>query len=239
MHIGSQLTSVRPFVEAVEKVTPLATALKERHDIEFFSIGGGIGIIYHNALASGHRSWWDNQGANQEEQRLPLTLEEYSRALVPILKPLGLRVLLEPGRFMVGNAGILLTQVLYEKKGNVKTFKIVDSGMNDLIRPALYQGHHDIIPLREPNDETKELVDVVGPICESGDFFAQNRELPQVGEGDYIALMSAGAYGFTMASNYNSRPFPSEILVDGEDAHIIRERQTYEDLIAGERIPAN
>ena len=237
MHIGSQLTSVNPFVEAVKRVTPLAQELKNAHEIEFFSIGGGIGIVYQNALQSGETSWWEGRTANSEEEALPMTLEDYSRALVPLLKPLGMRVLLEPGRFMVGNAGILISRVLYEKRGNVKTFKIVDSGMNDLIRPALYQGHHDIVPLKEPNGEAHELVDVVGPICESGDFFAQNREIPPVGAGDYIALMSAGAYAFTMASNYNSRPMPAEILVDGDEANVVRARQSYDDLIAGEVIP--
>ncbi len=127
--------------------------------------------------------------------------------------------------------------MFYEKSGSAKVFQIVDSGMNDLIRPALYQGHHDIIPLREPQDAATESIDVVGPVCESGDFFAQNRELPKLQQGDRIALMSSGAYGFVMASNYNSRPFPAEILVDGQAANIVRKRQTFEDLIAGEQIP--
>ena len=230
MHIGSQLTSIKPFVEAVEKVVPLVHALKLSHGIEFFSIGGGIGIVYENSLDSGSPAWWE---AKPEK---PLTIEEYAGALVPLLKPLGLRILVEPGRFMVGNAGILMTEVLYEKRGNAKTFKVVDSGMNDLIRPALYEGHHDIVPIKQPVDNTMETVDIVGPICESGDFFAQNRDLPPLAEGELIALMSAGAYAFTMASNYNSRPLPAEILVDGENAHTVRQRQVLDDLIAGEQL---
>jgi len=234
MHIGSQLTSVSPFVEAAEKIVPLVEELKSLYDIEFFSIGGGIGIVYEDSLASGDATWW----SERDEAEKPLTVEEYAERLVPLLKPLGLRIILEPGRFMVGNAGVLLTQVNYEKRGSAKTFKIIDAGMNDLIRPALYEGHHDIVPVKQPaTDAGTESVDIVGPVCESGDFFAQNRELPEVAEGERIAVLSAGAYGFVMASNYNSRPFPAEILVEGETAHVIRTRQTFDDLIAGEVIP--
>ncbi len=231
MHIGSQLTSSNPFVEAVEKVAPLVEELKEKYGIEFFSIGGGIGIVYEDTLASGDSTWWD------ERDEKPLTIEEYSARLVPLLKPLGLKIIMEPGRFMVGNAGVLLTEVLYEKRGSAKTFQIIDAAMNDLIRPALYEGHHDIVPVKEPVDGTNEAVDIVGPVCESGDFFAQNRELPPLDSGDRIALLSAGAYGFVMASNYNTRPMPAEILVDGNVAHVIRKRQSLDDLIAGEIIP--
>jgi diaminopimelate decarboxylase len=138
---------------------------------------------------------------------------------------------------MVGNAGVLLTEVLYEKRGTAKTFKIVDAAMNDLIRPALYEGHHEIAPLKEPVAGKTEVVDIVGPVCESGDFFAQNREIPAIETGDRIALLSAGAYGFVMASNYNSRPLPAEILVSGETATVVRKRQTLDDLIAGEVVP--
>lgn len=231
MHIGSQLTSSNPFVEAVEKVAPLVEELKEKYGIEFFSIGGGIGIVYEDTLASGDSAWWDKRDEK------PLTIEEYSARLVPLLKPLGLKIIMEPGRFMVGNAGVLLTEVLYEKRGSAKTFQIIDAAMNDLIRPALYEGHHDIVPVKEPVDGTTEAVDIVGPVCESGDFFAQNRELPPLDSGDRIALLSAGAYGFVMASNYNTRPMPAEILVDGKVAHVIRKRQSLDDLIAGEMIP--
>jgi diaminopimelate decarboxylase len=142
--------------------------------------------------------------------------------------------LLEPGRFLVGNAGVLLTRVRYLKQTANKKFVIVDAGMNDLIRPALYQSYHEIVPVREPGEEHRESVDVVGPVCESGDFFAQDRELPAVNEGDVLALMSAGAYGFTMASNYNSRPLPAELLVEGRDTRLVRRRQTMEDLVRDE-----
>jgi diaminopimelate decarboxylase len=229
MHIGSQLTSVKPFMEAVEKVKPLALALKEKHNIEFWSIGGGIGIVYHDSLASGAVSWWDGQDAESK----PLTIEEYGAAVVPLLQDVGLKILLEPGRYIVGNAGVLLTKCLYEKKGSAKTFKIVDAGMNDLIRPALYEGHHEIAPLQEHKGDLVKA-DVVGPICESGDFFCQDREMPDFQPGESIALLSAGAYGFVMASNYNSRPLPAEILVDGATHRVVRKRQTLEDLIAGE-----
>jgi diaminopimelate decarboxylase len=230
MHIGSQLTSIDPFIEAVEKVIPLVTELKARHGIEFWSIGGGIGIIYKESLESGSVDWWENQ----PESERPLTIERYGRELMPRLKDLGLKILLEPGRYIVGNAGVLITKCLYEKKGSAKTFKIVDAGMNDLIRPALYEGHHEIVPLAEPKSQDRIKVDVVGPICESGDFFCQDRELPDFNPGDHVALMSAGAYGFVMASNYNSRPLPAEILVEGATATVIRKRQTLDDLIEGE-----
>ena len=232
MHIGSQLTSIDPFVEAAKKVTPLVEALKERHNIQFFSIGGGIGIVYRESLDSGDQSWW---GGKSDEER-PLTINTYANALVPILEPLKLRILMEPGRFMVGNAGALLTKVLYLKQGNAKKFVIVDVGMNDLIRPALYEGWHQITPLKAAADSTVEKVDVVGPICETGDFIAQDREIPPVVAGETLAVLSAGAYGFTMASNYNSRPLAAEILVDGKEAHLIRERQTLDDLIKGEHL---
>lgn len=235
MHIGSQLTSVQPFVEAVEKVAPLAAELKAVYGIRFFSIGGGIGIVYRDSLASGDEEWWQSK----DEADRPLTVETYASRVVPLLEPLGLRILLEPGRYMVGNAGTLLTEVLYEKKGSAKTFKIIDAGMNDLIRPALYEGHHEIVPVREPApDASPEKVDVVGPVCESGDFFAQDREIAPVQPGEILAVLSAGAYGFVMASNYNSRPLPAEILVEGDAAHVVRTRQTFGDLITGEHIPS-
>ena len=229
MHIGSQLTSVSPFVEAVEKVTPLAADLKNKYDIEFFSIGGGIGIVYEEALASGSESWW----TKQPDETRPLTPEQYSSAIIPSLAPLGLKILLEPGRFIAGNAGVLVTKCLYEKKGTTKTFKIVDSGMHHLIRPALYEGFHEIVPVAEPSGAI-ESVDIVGPICESGDFFCQNREVPAFVPGEFIALMSAGAYGMVMATTYNSHPLPAEILVDGNQAKIARKRQTFQDLVEGE-----
>lgn len=231
MHIGSQLTSVDPYVEAVKKVAPLVAEMKAKYNLQFFSIGGGIGINYRQCLDSGDSGWWQENG-----ELHPLTIQKYAESVVPLLQPLGLRILCEPGRFMVGNAGVLLTQVLYEKRGGAKTFKIVDAGMNDLIRPTLYEGWHQIVPLKQPTSTQTEIVDVVGPICETGDYLAQDREIPVVKEGDYIAAMSAGAYGFTMASNYNTRPMPAEILVDGDAAHIVRERQTLEDVLKGEHV---
>jgi diaminopimelate decarboxylase len=231
MHIGSQLTSVSPFIEAVEKVKPMALRLKEKHGIEFWSLGGGIGIVYEFALRSGKDAWW----AAQSAEETPLTVAQYAAEIVPRLRGIGLKILLEPGRFIVGNAGVLLTRCLYEKKGNAKTFKVVDAGMNDLIRPALYEGHHEIVPLREPAEDVAwRKLDVVGPVCESGDFFCQDRELPDFQPGETIALMSAGAYGFVMSSNYNSRPLLAEVLVEGGQARVVRQRQTYQDLIAGE-----
>ncbi len=230
MHIGSQLTSLQPFIEAVEKVAPLAIRLKAAHGIEFFSIGGGVGIVYDPALESGQSGWWT---ARDEDQK-PLTIEQYAAGVIPALKQTGLKILLEPGRYIVGNAGVLLTRCLYEKKGSAKTFRIVDAGMNDLIRPALYEGHHEIVPLREPSGASSK-VDVVGPVCETGDFFCQDRELPDFAPGEAIALLSAGAYGFVMASNYNSRPLPVEILVEGERARVIRPRQTMDDILASEK----
>lgn len=227
MHIGSQLTSVSPFVEAVEKVAPLARKLKETHGIEFFSIGGGIGIVYEEALESGKAEWW----ANHAER--PLTPAEYAAAIRPHLEPLGLKILLEPGRFIAGNAGVLLTTCLYEKKGNAKTFKIIDSGMHQLIRPALYEGHHQIVPVKVGEGKT-ERVDVVGPICETGDFFCQDREVAAFGPGEVIALMSAGAYGMAMASTYNTHPLPPEVLVEGDQTRLVRRRQTMEEIFAQE-----
>ncbi len=230
MHIGSQLTKAAPFVEAVRKTAPLALHLKNKFNIEFFSIGGGIGIVYQNSLESASKSWWDQT----PEQ---LTIKTYADSIVPLLQPLGLKIIVEPGRLIVGNAGALITRCLYEKQGKAKTFTIVDAGMNDLIRPALYQGYHQIIPIAEHPDRPNIVSDVVGPICESGDFMAQNRSLPQVHQGELLAVLSAGAYGFAMASNYNSRPLAAEILVDGNSWHVIRKRQTWNDLIAGESIP--
>ena len=231
MHIGSQLTSVDPFIEAVKKVAPLVQQVKERHGLKFFSIGGGIGIVYKQSLDSGDTGWWNEQGADA-----PLSVKTYADAIVPHLEPLGLRILLEPGRFMVGNAGVLLTRVLYEKRGNAKVFKIVDAGMNDLIRPTLYEGWHQIVPTQAPTSTVLEKTDVVGPICETGDFIAQDRDLPPVKEGDYLAVMSAGAYGFSMASNYNTRPLAAEIMVDGAQSFVVRERQTWEDILKGESV---
>jgi diaminopimelate decarboxylase len=234
MHIGSQITEAAPFAEAIAKVTSLILKLKEQFALEFFSVGGGIGIVYESSFASGSGDWWTEKDRVKATSTLPLTIHDYAAAILPPLRALGLRVLLEPGRLLVGNAGVLLTRVRYIKQTEHKKFVIVDAGMNDLIRPALYQSYHEIVPVREPGDSARETVDVVGPVCESGDFFAQDRELAKMHEGDLAALMSAGAYGFVMASNYNSRPLPAEVLVQGESFFLIRRRQTMEDLVRGE-----
>ena len=231
MHIGSQITQARPFAEAIAKIAPIVRDLKERYAIEFLSIGGGMGIIYRRALESGTGKSWHDHGGEESA----FSVAEYAAAILPPLRSLGVRVLLEPGRFLVGNAGVLLTRVRYVKPAEQKKFVIVDAGMNDLIRPALYQSYHQIVPTREPAAPTPESIDVVGPVCESGDFFAEDRELPELHEGDLAAIMSAGAYGFVMASNYNSRPLPAEVLVRGDKFALVRERQTSEDLIRGER----
>lgn len=229
-HIGSQILETTPFVEAANKLIPLVREIHERHNLEFFSFGGGVGIVYDPCLASGPDTWWMNEspGANT------ITPEAYAEAIVPLLAPLGIKILFEPGRSLVGNAGVLLTEVQYVKRTPAKTFTIVDAGMNDLIRPALYEGHHEIVPLRENTDAEPIVQDVVGPVCESGDFFAQDRLIPPVGAGQRLALLSAGAYGFVMASNYNSRPLPTEVLVEDNTWRVIRERQSWDDLIAGE-----
>ena len=230
MHIGSQITAAAPFAEAIAKVVPLIRELKARHGFEFFSVGGGMGIIYRRALESGSGKWWHEHGGEESA----FGVAEYRDAIVPLLGDLGLRILLEPGRFLVGNAGVLLTRVRFLKQTANKRFVIVDAGMNDLIRPALYQGYHEIVPAREPTGAERESVDVVGPVCESGDFFAQDRDLPAVKEGDLLAVMSTGAYGIAMASNYNSRPIPAEVLVQGDRCRLIRRRQTMEDLVREE-----
>ncbi len=235
MHIGSQITEAAPFAEAITKITPLILRLRERHPLEFLNVGGGIGIVYESSFASGSGDWWSEKDRVRATTILPLTIHDYVAAISPPLRAIGLRVLLEPGRLLVGNAGVLLTRVRYIKRTENKKFVIVDAGMNDLIRPALYQSYHEIVPVREAQDSAREPVDVVGPVCESGDFFAQDRELPEMKEGDLAALMSAGAYGFVMASNYNSRPLPAEALVSGEKSALIRERQTFDDLVRGER----
>ena len=225
-HIGSQIRESKPFVEALQKLVPLVKRLRQRYGIEFFSIGGGIGIVYEGSLESGREEWWSDQTTKQG-----MTIEEYVTAVGPLLAGIGVRVLLEPGRFLVGNAGILLCRVLYLKETPTKRFVIVDAGMNDLIRPALYDGYHEIISV-EPNPKLDPIIaDVVGPVCESGDFFALDRKIPGCQAGDLLAVMSAGAYGFSMASNYNSRPFPAEVLVNGESHQLIRRRQNYADLV--------
>lgn len=234
MHIGSQLTSVAPFVEAVKKVTPFVTELKANHGISYFSIGGGMGIVYKDALASGQEAWWDSQPIQQR----PITPEAYGEALTPLLAPLGLRILLEHGRFMVGNAGALLARVEHLKRGAGKSFLIVDAAMNDLVRPAMYESFHEIVPLHRDSSRRAMVADVVGPICESGDCFAKDRQIQEVGEGELVALMSAGAYGYAMANRYNTRAMPAEVLVQGSSFELVNARESFEQMIAGEKVPA-
>ena len=233
MHIGSQLTDITPFVEAVQKVSPFVEELKARYGITYFSVGGGIGIVYRDALASGQAGWWDAQPADKR----PITPEAYGAALLPLLKPLGLKVLLEPGRFMVGNAGVLLSRVEYLKRGQGRNFIILDAAMNDLVRPAMYESYHEIVPLHRDTTRRALVADIVGPICESGDCFAKERQLQEVGEGEYVAFMSAGAYGYTMASRYNSRALAAEVLVKGSTFELINARESFEAMVANERIP--
>jgi diaminopimelate decarboxylase len=231
MHIGSQITDVGPFQEAVRKITPMATRLRDRYGIEFLSIGGGLGIIYDPALASGEPGWWESATAKKI-----LTPQSYADRLLPLLQPLGLRILLEPGRFISGNAGVLVTRVEFVKKTGAKNFLIVDAAMNDLIRPAFYEAYHEIVPLTRNGGRARIKSDVVGPICESGDFFCQDRPLPRVTAGDYLALMSAGAYGSVMASNYNSRALVAEVMVNGKQAALIRQRQQLQAIWEDEKI---
>jgi len=216
----------------VRKVLPLLNRLKDKYALEFFSIGGGLGIVYQPALASGSPDWWKTPAA-----RGILTPETYAKTLLPLLRPLGMKILLEPGRFISGNAGILVTRVEYVKRTGKKNFVIVDAAMNDLIRPAFYDSYHEIVPLVRKGNSTLKS-DVVGPICESGDYFCKDRPLPKVGEGDYLALLSTGAYGFVMASSYNARPLAAEILVNGRRAAIARERQPVKEIWSGEKVVA-
>lgn len=219
-HIGSQLTDVQPFLMAIEKLKELIINLRNNGvAIKYLDIGGGLGIPY-----------------DAEEPPPP---SEYGRSVVDAVKDLNVTLLTEPGRVITGNAGIMVTKVLYIKQGAEKLFVIVDAGMNDLIRPSLYEAHHGIKPVKRNDVADTDLieVDVVGPICETTDYLAKKRMLPPMEANDLIAVMSAGAYGYSMASNYNSRPRPAEVLVNGADYEVIRKREEYEDLIRGEIIP--
>ena len=216
-HIGSQITKLDPFVESVEKTAGLVEELKRRgHDIKYFNIGGGLGIRY-----------------NDEETPTPKDLVDVIR---PTLEATGAKILCEMGRYISGNAGALITSVVYRKRSGAKEFVVADAGMNDLLRPSLYDAYHEVRSVRE--DGSVSNADLVGPVCESGDYLARNRELPDAHEGDLLAVMSAGAYGFAMASNYNSRRRPAEILVRGDQWAIVREREHMADLVKGELVPA-
>jgi diaminopimelate decarboxylase len=216
-HIGSQLTQLSPFIETLDRLKELITRLRqERIHIRYLDIGGGLGIKY-----------------NQETPPHP---EEYGQSIRQKLEGLDCTLVLEPGRVLVGNAGILITKVLFTKEGEEKYFIIVDAGMNDLSRPSLYGSYHGIQPVVE-NNRREVKASLVGPICESGDFLAKDRMMPAFEPGELVAVMSAGAYGFTMSSNYNSRPRVPEILVHKNEFYVIRERETYEDITRGEKIP--
>ena len=216
-HIGSQITDVQPFKEALASLLSLTADLKQIGiDIQYLDMGGGLGIPYGNES--------------------PPTPEEYARALVDSLQDTKIKLILEPGRVIVGNAGVLVTRSLYRKSGSVKNFIIVDAGMNDLLRPTLYSAYHAIQPVVR-SDRPTQVADVVGPICETSDFLAQDRELAMVESGELLAVMSAGAYAYTMASNYCSRLKVAEVMVKEDQFYVIRKRQTYEDLVAGEFTP--
>ena len=217
-HIGSQLTSIEPLLAALESVLALADALKaDGHEIRHIDLGGGLGIPY--------------KGEN------PPHPSEFGAAVVARMQGRNETLILEPGRVIVGNAGILLTRVLYVKTTPSRTFVVLDAAMNDLLRPSLYQAHHDIWPVHRHDDRPTVEVDVVGPVCETADTFAKARRLQALEAGDLVAIMSAGAYGFVMASNYNSRLRPAETLVNGEAFHVVRAREDRTSLMAGESVP--
>ena len=222
IHIGSQITESSPYVEAVRKVVAFIGLLKrEGLFLEYLNIGGGLGIIY--------------------DKETPQTAKKFAQKVLPLLEKTKLKIIMEPGRFVCGNAGALVTKVLYVKNTPKKKFIIVDAGMNDLIRPALYGAYHNILPLqanRQTGKQANEKVDIVGPICESGDFFAKERILPRLKEGDCVAIMGAGAYGFSMSSNYNSRRRVAEVMVVKDEPFVIRKRESYADLIRNEMIPS-
>ena len=218
-HIGSQLTDVTPFVEALKKVLKLVETLKESGiNIQYLNIGGGLGITY-----------------SDETPPLP---QDLANAISPLVRDLKVTLIMEPGRVIVGNAGILVTKALYLKEGESKSFVIVDAAMNDLIRPSLYGAYHEIRPVLEAaGHRPKHQMDIVGPVCESGDFLAKDRSLAEIKPGEALAVMSAGAYGFVMSSNYNSRPRVPEVLIKDGEIHVIRARETFDDLVKGETIP--
>jgi diaminopimelate decarboxylase len=216
-HIGSQVTKISPFVDALNRLKKLVHLLREEGmDIRYLDLGGGLGITY--------------------DEETPPHPTEYAKAIIDAAKGLNCTFIFEPGRVIVGNAGILVTKVLYTKTNEDKNFVIVDAGMNDLIRPSLYNSYHQIRPVTIKNGKTVKA-DIVGPICESGDYLAKDRSIPEFERGDLMAVMSAGAYGFTMSSNYNSRPRVAEVLVRGDRSYVIRRREMYSDIVRGEKIP--
>ncbi len=217
-HIGSQVTQLSPFIDTLERLKKLIARLRaEGIGIRYLDLGGGLGITYH--------------------EEMPPHPEEYAQAVIKSVRDLDVTFIFEPGRVIVGNAGILVTKVLYTKGNGEKNFVVVDAGMNDLVRPSIYGSYHEIQPV-SLRDRGSFLADVVGPICESGDFLAKGRTIPKFERGDLVAVMSAGAYGFSMSSNYNSRPRIAEVLVKGKKFHVIRKREDYGDLTRGEKVPA-
>jgi diaminopimelate decarboxylase len=229
VHIGSQITDVEPFALAMEKVAELVRVLHaDGHRIRYVDAGGGLGIAYQDSDGEQGPQGFSEQAA------------EYAAALWGPLHKLKVHLLLEPGRAIVGPAGALVTRVLYRKKNGSKSFLVVDAAMNDLVRPSFYDAYHEIVPVhvslakRDGNSRRRETVDVVGPICETGDFFAHDRELPAVSDGDLLAILDAGAYGMVLTSNYNTRLRPAEVLVDGKTVRLIRRRETMDDLLRTE-----
>lgn len=221
VHIGSQITDVDPFREAMDRVASLVRSLRsKRHNIAYVDAGGGLGISY----------------AANPDTDFPGAAKQYAQALLEPLKGLGIHLLLEPGRAIVAPAGVLLTRVLYRKRNDGKQFVVVDAAMNDLLRPALYGAYHEIVPVVPGDGQTTVKVDIVGPICETGDFFARDRNLGEVREGDLLAILDAGAYGMALASNYNTRPRPAEVLVEGSRCRLVRKRESIGDLLAPERV---
>jgi len=223
IHIGSQIVESGPFVNAIKKTRDFIFSLQKMGvKIEYFNIGGGLGIIYKNEK--------------------PQTALDYAKAVVPILRGAGLKIILEPGRFIAGNAGVLVAEVTYIKKTKSKNFIIINAGMNDLVRPVLYEAYHEILPVAKPKTENRkpktEKFDVVGPICESGDFFALDRRMQEPQQGDLLAVMGAGAYGFSMSGNYNARPRACEVIVSAKRVYKARARETLKDMVRGEAIPA-
>ena len=216
MHIGSQITEAGPFIEACKKLAETAALVKSRGiALSHFDVGGGLGISYDGSTST--------------------SPDQLAKELLPVLRSIGCKILFEPGRFLTARAGILAAKVLYTKKNRKKNFIVVDAAMNDLLRPSLYKAFHEIKPVRQKSDETI-VADIVGPICESGDFFAHKREIQKSEQGDLLAVMSAGAYSFAMSSNYNQRRRAPEVIVDGNKYYVVRERETYDDLVAKERL---
>jgi diaminopimelate decarboxylase len=215
MHLGSQIQDTEPYSRGTAKLLELVTAIRAAGitTLEALDVGGGLGVQYHNEKAP--------------------TPKQFADAVAPKIKAAGLALLCEPGRYLVANAGVLLTKALYRKHAGGKEYLVVDAGMTDFVRPSHYNAYHEIVPLKDQRGPD-EVVNVVGPICESGDFLALDRALPAVQPGEYLAVLGTGAYGFVMSSTYNARPRPPEVLVEGDRYYIARQRETIDDLLRGE-----